>query len=313
MNLKQTVFYSFARRIHTLIFGTYSRYFEPTKNKWSPEKRQRILQKLYEINMGHAFDIRHPVLFTEKIQWYKEFYRAEGLINVVDKYLFKEYVRSKLGDGYTIPLYGAWTDLKSFEDDYEKLPETFIIKSTLQGEGLFVKKINKKTVDFSKLKKELSEWLKLKNTYINSFCHAYHEGVPRILAEEYMEQVDNQLYDYKFHCFNGVPKFVLVCEDRDKKRMKKTFLDLDWNILPCYREEADVNPKVEKPKHYEKMIEIAEKLSAAFPFVRVDFFDTDENLYVAEMTLYPGGGFTHYHPESFDKELGDLFQLPEGY
>ena len=128
-----------------------------------------------------------------------------------------------------------------------------------------------------------------------------------------MEQVDNQLYDYKFHCFNGVPKFVLVCEDRDKKRMKKTFLDLDWNILPCYREEADVNPKVEKPKHYEKMIEIAEKLSAGFPFVRVDFFDTDENLYVAEMTLYPGGGFTHYHPESFDKELGDLFQLPEGY
>lgn len=313
MNLKQTVFYSFARRIHTLIFGTYSRYFEPTKNKWSPEKRQRILQKLYEINMGHTFDIRHPVLFTEKIQWYKEFYRAEGLINVVDKYLFKEYVRSKLGDGYTIPLYGAWTDLKSFEDDYEKLPETFIIKSTLQGEGLFVKKINKKTVDFNKLKTELSEWLKLKNTYINSFCHAYHEGVPRILAEEYMEQVDNQLYDYKFFCFNGKPHCVYVATDHFPGQLSHiSFYDLDWNQRDV-RYGEHPSGKVEKPKHYEKMIEIAENLSAGFPFVRVDFFDTDENLYVAEMTLYPGGGFTHYHPESFDKELGDLFQLPEGY
>lgn len=304
MELKKTALYLFARRVY--------KYFEKPKKKWSPEKRTKALMKSYEKMMGHKFDINHPVLFTEKIQWYKEFYRPKGLINVVDKYLFKDYVKSKLGDGYTIPLYGAWTDLKSFENDYEKLPEIFIVKSTLQGDGLFVKKINKKTVNFKDLKKELSEWLKLKNTYIDSFCYAYHDGVPRILAEEYMEQVDNQLYDYKFFCFNGKPHCVYVAIDHFPGQLSKiSFYDLNWNQLDVRYGEHPTS-HVEKPKHYEIMLEIAEKLSSGFPFVRVDFFDTEDKLYVAEMTLYPGGGYTPYHPESFEKELGDLFPLSTG-
>ena len=45
-------------------------------------------------------------------------------------------------------------------------------------------------------------------------------------------------------------------------------------------------------------------------FIRVDFFDTDEQLFIAEMTFAPGGGATPYHPESFNKLLGDKFILP---
>ena len=59
------------------------------------------------------------------------------------------------------------------------------------------------------------------------------------------------------------------------------------------------------------MLEIVKKLSVGFPFVRVDFFDTEEKLYLAEMTFYPGGGLFRYDPESFNKELGDLFILPK--
>ena len=314
MSFKNTALYSFARRIHSFIFGTYSRYFEKTKNKWSPEKRVKMLMRIYEINMGHRFDIRKPVLFTEKIQWYKEFYRPGGLINVVDKYLFKEYIRSKLGEGYTIPLYGAWTDLRSLENDWPQLPEKFVLKSTLQGDGKCVKIIRDKNgVDLGSLKKELAEWLDPKKVLINSFCSAYHEGVPRILAEEYMEEVDNQLYDYKFFCFGGRPHCIYVAIDHFPGQLSKiSFYDLGWKRLDVRYGEHPVND-IAKPKHYDEMLKIAEKLSAGFPFVRVDFFDTSEKLYVAELTLYPGGGFTHYHPESFDKELGDLFQLPEGY
>ena len=58
------------------------------------------------------------------------------------------------------------------------------------------------------------------------------------------------------------------------------------------------------------MIEKSKKLSKGFPFIRVDFFDTEEHLWIAEMTLYPGGGFSPYNPNSFNIKLGELFNLP---
>lgn len=306
-------FKKFARRVYSFARRTYSKYFEKGKNEWSSEKRVDFLTKYYENTMGHKFDMNSPVLFTEKLQWYKEFYTPKGLIYIVDKYLFKQYIKSRLGDGYTIPLYGAWTDLKLFEKDWGKLPTAFVLKSTLQSDGRFIKIIrDKNTIDLKALKKELTEWLDPKKTLINSFCRAYHEGIPRILAEEYMEQVDNQLYDYKFFCFNGKPHCVYVAIDHFPGQLSHiSFYDLNWNRLDVQYGEHPIN-NVEKPKHYEDMLKIAEKLSVDFPFVRVDFFDTEEKLYLAELTLYPGGGFTKYHPESFDKELGDLFPLSTG-
>ena len=71
-----------------------------------------------------------------------------------------------------------------------------------------------------------------------------------------------------------------------------------------------LNTAIPEPKHLKQMVEIAKKLSVGFPFIRVDFFDTPNKLFVAELTFYPGGGFTQYHPTSFNKVLGDMFQLP---
>lgn len=68
-----------------------------------------------------------------------------------------------------------------------------------------------------------------------------------------------------------------------------------------------------KPKHLKQMIEIATKLSKGFPYIRIDFFDTEEKLWLAEMTLYPGGGLSPYEPKSFNKTLGDMFILPKVY
>ena len=91
-----------------------------------------------------------------------------------------------------------------------------------------------------------------------------------------------------------------------------TFYDLDWNKLDVqygHHQNADVP----KPVHYEEMKELAKILSKGFPFLRVDFFDTKEKLYLAELTFNPGGGFVPYCPESFNRKLGDLFILPNSF
>lgn len=51
------------------------------------------------------------------------------------------------------------------------------------------------------------------------------------------------------------------------------------------------------------MVELSKKLSHGYPFVRIDFFDTPEKLFVAEMTFYPGGGQTLYYPASDNEEM----------
>ncbi len=282
-----------------------------TINKWPEEKFIKGVMECYERHMGYTFDLNNPVLFTEKLQWYKIFYKRDDFGSVTDKHLFKSYVEERLGKGYTIPYYKVWSDLDELEKDWNSLPEEFVLKSNLQANGMYIKFIhNKATVDFKELRTELKRWLKPWNTLLNSWDWHFYNSTPKILAEAYMANFKDQLFDYKFFCFDGEPYCVYVAQDHfGKDGSHISFYDLDWNKLDVKYGKHIVGD-AEKPKHFDEMVRISRKLSKGFPFIRVDFFDTDEQLFIAEMTFAPGGGATPYHPESFNKLLGDKFILP---
>lgn len=261
-----------------------------TKNHWPTFLLEYANMQLYKQKQGYTFDINNPVLFTEKIQWQKTRFNRPDLVRYVDKYLFKDLIKEKLGEGYTIPMYGAWTSLESFRNGWDSLPEKFCLKSTLQSNGIYIKVIEKSKTDIDDLCQELKEWLKPKNLLIHSFCSAYYKAIPRILAEEYMESIKDQLFDYKFFCFNGKPYCMYAATEQfHDSCYPVSFYDLNWNQLDVkygnHRTEF-----IPKPPHFEEMKEIATKLSQGFPFIRVDFFDTPDKLYMAELTFYPGGG-----------------------
>ena len=115
--------------------------------------------------------------------------------------------------------------------------------------------------------------------------------------------------DYKFFCFNGVPKYLYVVTDR--KPGEYAFFgvyDIDFNKLPVYRcDERRQEKTVPKPKNYEKMVEVARKLSEDFPEVRVDLYNIDGKIYFGELTFYDGSGYFHYDPDEFDFEMGRCF------
>ena len=233
------------------------------------------------------------------------------LKKIVDKYWFKQYVRERLGDGYTIPLLGYWNNIKTLRKDWDNLPEKFVLKSTISSEGANIKIItSKKAINLNVLEKEIKKWLDPKNTMLDSWCCGYYHTHPGILAEEYMENISNQLYDFKVFCFDGNPYCIYAAiEHFNKSNYPIVFYNLNWEKLDVKygnHETADVPC----PKHLQRMIEIAKQLSAGFPFVRVDFFDTNDKLLLAEMTFYPGGGLTPYYPHSFNEELGKMFKLP---
>ena len=291
---------------------TFLKKVFPCKNKWPLFLLRSRLMADYKRRFGYKMDLKNPKTFTEKLQWYKLYFKGDGhLERIVDKYLFKDYIKEHLGEGYTIPLLGAWTDINQLEKDWDRLPEEFCLKSTLQSDGNCIKFIhNKSSIPFDTIKKELKEWLNPKKTLINSFCKAYYNATPRILAEEYMQNVKDQLFDYKFFCFDGKPYCIYTAvEHFSEKGSTITFYDLNWEKMDVQYGNHEVGD-LPKPMHYEEMLAISKKLSKEFPFLRVDFFDTKDKLLLAELTLYPGGGNTPYKPNSFNETLGEHFKLP---
>lgn len=276
------------------------------------EERVKRMMNKYESKMGYRMDINHPKTYTEKVQWYKIYYEGDGhLDRIVDKHLFKQYVRERIGEGYTVPLLGVWTNIKDLASDWNQMPKEFCLKSTLQSEGKCIEFIHdKNAVDFKLKKREWAKWLLPKNTLINSFDRAYHNCIPKIIAEQYLENIKDQLFDYKVFCFDGIP----FCIESAMERFENggpsfTFYDLEWNKLNVTSGHHP-NKDVPRPGHLSEIIELSKELSKGFPHIRVDFFDTGDKLYVAELTLYTGGGYSIYDPQSFNEQMGELFNLP---
>ena len=196
---------------------------------------------------------------------------------------------------------GPWSKIE--EVDFTTLPESFVFKAT-HGCKMNYLVPEKGKMDKKKCVNEMSKWLK--TTYGTYSMEPHYLKIPhRIYAEEYLADA-NKLIDYKFHCMNGIPQFVLVCCDRVTTELgnnvSRHILDMNWKPLKGLTDEtADV---VKKPEHLEQMIEIARKLSADFKFVRVDLYDINGKVYFGELTFSPTNGvFSHYTQEFLD-EMG---------
>jgi len=228
-----------------------------------------------------------------------------------DKFQFKKYVSDILGsDDYTAKLYGNWYSIDSFEKDWSLLPKSFVLKSNLSYNGNNIKFIlDKDKEDVRIIATELSSWLDPRNTMMNTCSCRLYNATPCILAEEYICQEGHTSDDYKFFCFNGVPKYIYsATEHFNGEHSCISFYDMKWMLVDV--KYGDYHPTlVEKPAQFDEMVSIAKKMSAGFPFVRVDFFNVNGRLILSELTFDSGDGHRKFQPTSFDEELGSYFKI----
>lgn len=124
------------------------------------------------------------------------------------------------------------------------------------------------------------------------------------------------LIDYKFYCFNGEPKFLYVSQglDGDHALAKMNFVDLDWQLTPFQRPEFIAfgdNDMPVRPKNLDKMINFAKLFSKNIPFLRVDMYVINGQIYMSEFTFYPGAGFTPFKPDKWEMEIGKWINLSD--
>ena len=131
-----------------------------------------------------------------------------------------------------------------------------------------------------------------------------------IRDRQYMvDESHTELKDYKIYCFDGKPALIQVDFGRFTKHERNLYTT-DWKYIN-ERFEYPNNPEVQilKPEGLEKMLQLAGRLSASIPSVRIDFYSIEGRIYFGEITFYQEGGFGKFEHESFEKKLGDLIKI----
>lgn len=276
-----------------------------------PDKPMIKLQ--YRLKMGRKLDLKNPRRFTEKLQWYKLYYKNPLMIQCVDKYDVREYVKSKGLEDILIPCYGVFDSADDI--DWDSLPNQFVMKDTLGGGGNSVIIIKDKTKeDISELKRRATEWTRIK-AHVKSDGREwpYYSGKNhRIIIEQFINSGSSKvgLIDYKFFCFGGSTKFIYVMGDRRVgEKVRVRLLDRDFNWLPVTRVGDEDLGELEEPENYKKMLKVAEKLAEEFLHVRVDLYNIDGKIRFGELTFYNASGYMMYKPDEFDIVVGDYFQI----
>lgn len=271
-----------------------------------PDKMMLKLQ--YRIKMGRKLNLKNPQRFTEKIQWYKLYYKNPKMIQCVDKYDVREYVKSKGLEDILIPCYGVYESVDQI--DWESLPNQFVMKDTLGGGGnsvIIVK--DKNNTDVEELKRCGAEWTSIRAHVRDAGREwPYYNGKNhRIIIEKYIESDANKggLIDYKFFCFNGNPEFLYVMGERVVgKEVKVAILNSDYSETEVQRVGDTQYKDYTKPYNYNEMKSIVEILSEEFPHVRVDMYNIEGRIYFGELTFFNASGYMKYNPDSADYVFG---------
>lgn len=262
---------------------------------------------LYWIKNGKKLNLKNPKTLCEKMNWLKIYNKKPEYTQLVDKIAVRKYVTDLLGEDIFFPLLGAW---EHYDDiDFDSLPDEFVLKCNHDSGSVKVIK-NKSKINHKEYKEFFETRLK-ENPYSFGREYPYKDVKPMIFAEKYMvPDGEADINDYKFFCFNGKPEVLFVATERSID-CKFDFYDMSFNHLDI----TNIHPQsleiIEPPSQFEKMKELAAKLSKGMKFVRIDLYEIEGKVYFGEFTFFHASGFWPMEPIEWEYKFGDLIILDD--
>lgn len=268
--------------------------------------KKRMVMRYYEKMHGYTYDFDNPVLFTEKINSRK--LDNNPLFPIcADKIRVRDYVKEKIGEEHLIPCY--FTAKKMTKRLFDEMPNQCVLK-TASGSGTLKVIWDKNKENKDETIKLLNDFLKVDFAYI--WGEMFYKKIPKaIICEKLLLDKNGKVpSDYKFHCFNhngNFKCFLQVEFDRFGVHTRNIY-DEDFNLLDVTTGYPNNKGKVRKPKNFSKMIEICEKLSEDFDYVRVDLYTVDTKIYFGELTFTNSAGFSKFNPQKYNKIWGSYWK-----
>ena len=218
---------------------------------------------------------------------------------VTDKEYVKLYVRAVLGDGYVNPTYRI---LRSRAELSEYSPDRIpcVLKPTHASGEVMICRDPEAGLDRGRL----HAWLDM-DYYRRSREPQYRNLSSKIVVEEFFSPDGASVPDdYKIWCACGVAVMVQVDSGRFTQPTRNLY-DTSWNRIPARIKFPNREGDDPKPPLLAEMLAAAQRLSAPFPFMRVDLYASDTEFRVGELTFLPrGGAARQIEPEQMDRELG---------
>lgn len=272
------------------------------------------MRRKFRKHLGYRLRLKAPRTYCEKIQWLKFNHNHFDLklIHRADKFAVREFIKQKGFEPILVKLYACFNHPSQI--NWDALPSSFVVKVNNSSGSKYMWRVkNKNATNFLEISKQLNMRLHGKYGYKNGETH-YSLMQPKVIMEEYLQNKDgSEILDYKFYCFHGKLEFFSVEQGKFSGRHMRGYYMKDWKKTPFdfYHDVPRPVKPFEKPKNFEKMIEIAEALSQGFPHIRVDLYNMDGRICFGELTYVPENGLTRWHPASYDLHFGDKMDLTD--
>ncbi|MGI6735411.1 MAG: ATP-grasp fold amidoligase family protein [Bacilli bacterium] len=304
---------------HLFIVKKLVRINKKRRKKIESSNISKLLVKEYEDYYKRKPNLNNPTRFSEILLWQKLYFHKSESTIMSDKVLVKDYIKKLLGDEINFPkTYAVFDNAKQIS--LQNLPNKSIIKCNHNSGYIFFihKKSNKKyeienlkdrthkKIRFKTMQKILNELLKI-NYYYQLLEWNYKEIKPRILVEEYLDTTD--LRDYKFLMNYG--KLIVFHVNSNKAESERiNFFNEKLEPLDIWEVEPPAENIPKLPHNISKMIEISKKIANGFPFLRVDLYTINNNIYFGETTFFHWGGYLRFkHPKNFDELIGSKMTI----
>jgi hypothetical protein len=263
------------------------------------------LKMVFWIKTGKKLNLKNPKTFCDKLNWLKLHDFKPEFTRLADKIAVRDHIKELLGEDICLPLLGVW---EHYDDiDFDTLPDKFVMKCNHDSGSVKIIR-DKSSMDHAALREFFEGRLKL-NPFVLGREYPYKDIKPRILVEKFMtSNTGRDIRDYKFLCFDGIPRYMFVISDRSTD-CRSDFYDMDFNRLPIVDTYPMSDEPMEKPVFFDEMVELVTKLAQGLRTVRIDLYEIDGKIYFGEYTFYDGGGFWPKEPEEWEYRMGDLIRI----
>jgi hypothetical protein len=252
-------------------------------------------------------NLRRPRTLNEKLLWLKSYYDDPLLRECSNKVTVRDYISRTVGAEYCTPLIGVFTRCSDIL--FTDLPADYVIKASHgSGWNLFV--TAQQPLSRDDICRTVNGWLQ--QDYSRFARERHYCGLtPRIVIEPLLRNAAGRSPDdIKIDCMNGEPRMIMLHLDRFGD-YRQILLTPDWQKMPIRWRYPwpDRIPPV--PDQLTEMLQIARRLAAPFPYVRVDGYLIDGQFRIGELTFMPDRGVRILQPAD-DRMFGEWLTLPTG-
>jgi hypothetical protein len=272
---------------------------------WTMTRIHRArVRRQFKHHMGVNGNFENPRSHQEKVQFRKIYGNHRFYALVADKYRVRQYVASRIGEKYLVPLLAVHERLKP--EHFDNLPEQFIIKANHGCKWHQIVR-DRSTLDVKATVRRFNKYMSA--TYGRDSGERHYSYIkPKIVIEELLPGPDGgSPWDYSFFAYNGSRGFdynsAIVTPDGRGASFTR-----DGQLMASKIPAQELAPHV-NPPNFKEMVQVARALSADFDFVRVDLYSIGSKIYFGELTCTPHQGYGRIPEPERQKLRDEMWEL----